>query len=112
MQQLSIGHIHETYIIELENDSAIAKHLSDARVEMAKEVDAINENGIRQMRMNLGWSQSRLANEIGTTQAHIARIESGKSDVQMGTLIRIAAALGVNAKEVCAAYLVYCSAAS
>lgn len=47
-------------------------------------------------RARLGWSQSRLAREIGTTQSVVSRIESGTHKVSADTLHRLANALGVS----------------
>ena len=46
-------------------------------------------------RTTRGWSQSRLAVELGTTQSAVARIESGRRPVAVATLVRLADALAV-----------------
>ncbi len=48
---------------------------------------------IKAMRNRLGFSQSKLANLAGVTQAYIAKIESGKADPRFSTLERISKAL-------------------
>lgn len=48
---------------------------------------------IRMTRSRLGMTQAQLAKRCGLTQSHIARIESGKVDMQLSTLGRIFAAL-------------------
>ena len=83
-----------SFVEDLEKDPAFAKDLSEARKALADQIEAIDPNGIRKMRMKHGWSQAKLAAEIGTTQGHIARIEGGKTDMRLGTLTRIAKALG------------------
>lgn len=54
-----------------------------------------SKNNLRTLRLQKSFSQARLATAAGTTQSHIARIESGKCDVQVGTIVRVASALGI-----------------
>jgi len=42
-----------------------------------------------------GWTQRHLADEIGTTDTVISRIESGRHAVSVDTLLRLSAALDV-----------------
>lgn len=42
-----------------------------------------------------GWTQRRLAEEIGTTHTVVSRIESGRHAVSVDTLLRLSDALGV-----------------
>lgn len=42
-----------------------------------------------------GWTQRRLADEIGTTHTVVSRIESGRHAVSVDTLLRLSDALGV-----------------
>jgi ribosome-binding protein aMBF1 (putative translation factor) len=58
--------------------------------------------GIAALRMRLGWSQQRLADEIGTSQPHIARIEAGR-DILLDTARRLASALQVTLLDIDAA---------
>lgn len=51
---------------------------------------------ILQLRKSSGFSQTELAKKIGTTQGNIARLESGRENFTVGTLQRIASALGYN----------------
>lgn len=50
---------------------------------------------ISEARMAKGWSQQRLAEELGTTQQTIQRYESGSRDIKSGTIIKLSKALGV-----------------
>jgi len=50
---------------------------------------------IARLRKTRGWSQSDLANRLGTSQPSIARIEQGRTLPSLRTLLRIADALGV-----------------
>ncbi|MDX5438723.1 MAG: helix-turn-helix transcriptional regulator [Pontibacter sp.] len=54
---------------------------------------------VRRMRTALGVKQSALANELGTTQQNISRIEQ-EEDVDDAMLNKIASALGVSAEAI------------
>lgn len=45
------------------------------------------------MRVQLGMTQAQLAKRCGMTQSHVANIELGKVDAQVGTLRRLMSAL-------------------
>lgn len=49
---------------------------------------------LAEIRVDFGVSQTRLAARMGTSQAAIARLESGEVDARTSTLGRYAAALG------------------
>lgn len=51
---------------------------------------------IRQYRTAAGMTQKQLADIIGSTQQVIAEYETGKKEMSIGRLVRIAAALNVN----------------
>ena len=87
----SVDHL----ISESEKDPARKAAIEDAR-RWAANTFYSNEKSLRAIRLNKGLSQTRLAALVGTTQAHIARIESGATDVQVGTLVRLAKALGTD----------------
>jgi len=55
---------------------------------------------IAALRMKKGWSQQRLADEMGTSQPQVARIESGRLDPQLSTLRKLSAALGCGMQEI------------
>jgi transcriptional regulator with XRE-family HTH domain len=44
-------------------------------------------------RLDLGLTQSEVAERMGTSQSAVARLESGEADVRLSTLERYAAAL-------------------
>lgn len=51
-------------------------------------------NNMKQRRLELGMSQEELARKVGyTDRSSIAKIESGKVDISIETLKKIAAAL-------------------
>mgnify|MGYP000054954000 CR=1 FL=1 len=54
---------------------------------------------IARKRCEKGWSQEYLAARIPITPAKLSRIECGKANARMTTLIRIGQALGVTVDE-------------
>lgn len=60
--------------------------------------------GLAALRLRRGWSQRDLANAIGVLQPHIARLESGRNDPSLGTVRKLAAALGVTIDELARAF--------
>lgn len=52
-------------------------------------------NMLRERRKELKWTQKQLAERLGREQSYIARIENGKSDIQISSFFRIAAVLGI-----------------
>lgn len=55
---------------------------------------------LAKLRLRRGWSQKRLAEAIGTSQPHIARIENGRDNVLLSTANELARALGVTLDEI------------
>jgi transcriptional regulator with XRE-family HTH domain len=53
--------------------------------------------------MRHGWSQKQLAEAIGTSQPHIARIENGRDNVLLATANQLARALQVSLEQINAA---------
>lgn len=56
--------------------------------------------GLAALRLRRGLSQKQLADAIGTSQPHIARIEKGRDNVLLATANQLARALGVTLDEV------------
>ncbi len=72
-------------------------------------MERINEftpNTLKRLRLEKGLSQIALARQIGSTQAQIARVESGRQDVQVSTITRIAEALEIEPFDAIRAFLV------
>ena len=61
------------------------------QVRTAREVGA----AIRRHRRRLGWSQERLASEMGASRAWVVAIEQGKPAAELQHVLRALAALGV-----------------
>lgn len=88
-----------------ESDPKRRAALQRARSQLAESLDHSQQKTLRTYRLEKGYSQAALAADISTTQAQIARIESGKQDVQIGTLVRFADALGLNPLDAIRAFL-------
>ena len=52
-------------------------------------------NMLRERRKELNMTQKQLAERLGREQSYIARVESGKADIQLSSFFRIAAVLGI-----------------
>lgn len=52
-------------------------------------------NMLRERRKELNMTQKQLADKLGREQSYIARVESGKADIQLSSFFRIAAVLGI-----------------
>jgi DNA-binding XRE family transcriptional regulator len=85
--------------IAAEFDSAPdTKHaMARARRWLAKYKD--EGTTLRTLRLKKGWSQATLGARVGMAQPHIARLENGKCDAQMSTVLRLADALGVKPRS-------------
>lgn len=52
-------------------------------------------NLLRERRKELKLTQKQVAERLGREQSYIARVESGKADIQLSSFFRIAAILGI-----------------
>lgn len=50
---------------------------------------------LRDRRKELNMTQQELAEKTGTTRSYIARLEQGKTDMQLSSFLRIAEALNI-----------------
>lgn len=80
---------------EFEADQVMSGHLAQARRNLATQLYSDEPETLSALRLAAGFSQAQLADRAETTQAHIARIEAGKTDPSTDTVARIAQALGV-----------------
>jgi transcriptional regulator with XRE-family HTH domain len=70
------------------------------REEMELASTAMNlARNAHRLRRALGWSQTRLAEEAGTSQPRIAEIEAGAGNPTLRTLTKLARALGTEVPE-------------
>ncbi len=60
---------------------------------------------IKKLRQKVGMSQTELARKAGVSQAHIAKIESGKVDPRFSTVERILRCLKEEEKDHCSKYM-------
>lgn len=60
----------------------------------------IGEN-IHRYRNFKGWNQAVLSDKIGVTKETISRIESGKENVSIDTMLKIVDVLDVGMEEIC-----------
>lgn len=67
-----------------------------AREELAHEMLQAGPPTLAQLRLSQGLSQSELAVRMGTSQAHIAKIEAGKVELYFRTAIKLSNALSVS----------------
>lgn len=65
----------------------------------------INIDKLKLLREKRGLSQSELARRAGITQAHVAKIESGKVDPRYSTVVKIFEELMKEEKETCEKYM-------
>jgi ribosome-binding protein aMBF1 (putative translation factor) len=72
--------------------------IEKGRRQVAKDFYAHERSPLAKLRLSKGWSQSRLASEIGTTQSHVARMEAGQ-DLLLSTVARLASALDVRKEK-------------
>ena len=51
---------------------------------------------IRARRLELGWSQAKLAQELGMQRQWVIRLEAGSEGAEVGTVLRALSALGLS----------------
>lgn len=90
----------DDHIRQQEEDPFRRAALKEARKEMSGYLYP-EGNSIASLRMGKGWSQHQLAEAMNTSQPQIARIESGRLDPQLSTLIKLSEALGVGIGGIC-----------
>jgi ribosome-binding protein aMBF1 (putative translation factor) len=86
----------ESLISEFESDPEMASELEQARRNLAYSLYSAEGGTLTQLRLAVGLSQARLAELIGTSQPHIARIEGGRNDPGTEMIAKLADALGVS----------------
>lgn len=89
----------DTYIDDRERDPLQLDALKAARRRIADRLPATKVT-LAKLRLQKGWSQKQLAQAVGTSQPHIARIENGRDNVLLSTANELARALGVTLNEV------------
>lgn len=56
---------------------------------MGNAIKGMGNDLIREARRRVGWTQTRLAEEVGTTQSAIARLEAGTTSPSFDDVIRL-----------------------
>jgi DNA-binding XRE family transcriptional regulator len=84
---------------EQERDPKVRAGIARARARLAEDLP-IERKSIAYFRLRLGMSQKQLADAIGTSQPHIARIEAGRDNVLLKTANSLARALNTTLGEV------------
>jgi len=56
-------------------------------------------HNVREARLARGWTQEELAHRTGLASVQISRIERGKREVRITTLLRLVEALDVSADQ-------------
>jgi transcriptional regulator with XRE-family HTH domain len=54
---------------------------------------------LKELRRQRGWTQPVLAKRAGLSSGYIARVETGRHDPKLSTLVKLAKALGVPVTE-------------
>lgn len=89
----------DSIIDEFESDEAGREAMADARRFVGERFYSHHPRGLAGFRLAKGWSQKRLAQELGTSQSHVARIEAGQSDPQISTVRRLCEVLGITIEQ-------------
>ena len=89
----------ESVIDDVERDEAGKTAMAEARQWVGQSFYAGEAPRLAAYRLAKGWSQKRLAEELGTSQSYVARLESGRSDPQMSTVRRVCSALGITVEQ-------------
>jgi DNA-binding XRE family transcriptional regulator len=87
---------------ELAKNPRRAQALARARQKLAQELSA---PALAVLRLQKGWSQTELAQRIGTSQSRLSLIESGIDDPLHRTVVKLAEALGEELETVSRALL-------
>jgi DNA-binding XRE family transcriptional regulator len=86
-------------IAQLEQREDRKAKLAEARQKVANAFYA-SQTSLAAMRLKKGLSQAALAQLVGTSQSHIARMEKGDDDIRLSTARRLAEALGTDLETV------------
>lgn len=87
----------DALMAELENDPTNAQELAAASTWVADTYYAREGETLRTARLRKGLSQVQLSALLQTSQSQVAKIESGKVDLQQSTLLKLSTALDLDA---------------
>ena len=89
----------DEFVSEQEKDPQFENALKQSRRLIADKIYPEPET-ISKLRLERGLSQKQLADLIGSSQPHIARIESGREDIRLSTVKKLSEALDLSVSEV------------
>ena len=81
---------------EWEQDSKGHGALQEGRQWLADAFYGEDGDTVRAFRLRKGWSQTRLAEELSTSQSHVARIERGTENLTIETCRKLSTVLGID----------------
>ncbi|MCP5427458.1 MAG: helix-turn-helix transcriptional regulator [Chromatiaceae bacterium] len=81
---------------EWEQDTKGRNALEEGRQWVADAFYGDDGDTVRALRLRKGWSQTRLAEELVTSQSHVARIERGTENLTIETCRKLSSALGID----------------
>ncbi len=79
-----------------EQDDQRRAALAEGRQWVADTFYSEDGDTVRTLRLRKGWSQARLATELGTSQSHVARIERGTENLTIETCRKLSRTLGID----------------
>lgn len=88
----------DDFIKGVEEDEDLSKELEKARALIAEKF--YKEDSITSYRLKHGWSQRELANKLGTSQSHVSKIESGREDLRLSTIQKLAEVFNIDKAEI------------
>ncbi len=77
-------------------DDSRRKAIEEARQWVGNTFHGEDGDTVRTLRLRKGWSQTQLAEAIGTSQSHVARIERGDQNLAIQTCRRLSDVLGID----------------
>lgn len=77
-------------------DESRRKAMEEARQWVGETFHGNDGDTVRTLRLSKGWSQTQLAEAIGTSQSHVARIERGDQNLAIQTCRRLSDVLGID----------------
>ena len=94
----------DKFISDLEKDPESRGLIAQGRQWISRELYEDQPRSLKYLRLAKGLSQAQLASLVGTSQSHIARLESGTTEPQVSTVLKLADALAMEANELFLAF--------
>ena len=94
MDKKDLKELHLTPLEDLiAEDFGVPGTLERAQFDMECDAFIIGEQ-LKEERLKNGFTQEQLAKKIGTKKSFISRVERGKADIQLTTLVKLFRGLG------------------